>query len=176
MEGDGASVSPVVAALAGVVVGGILNFALAQIAGWRQDRRVTRGIARLLDRGFLIAILAVDDALKSKKWPPESSDFRFQTEGWPEYRVELARIVHEDWEFDPIDDAFRLLALENERLVAGRASYDGERLKKLFDQIQAARIVLSWHSDSTRKRLRRHMSGAVSKAARPFRKIVERRA
>jgi hypothetical protein len=139
--------STAVAALAGVVVGAVLTYALAWRLDRRRDRLRAHGAARLLREDVFDGLLLVHAALAHERWPiresepalyalPVGADHcrHFRLDNWHRLAPDFTAAVpdFEDWE--DVALAFDAMEAENHRLDSGEGRFDRPTLDHLRDR------------------------------------------
>jgi hypothetical protein len=146
--------SPVAAALLGVVVGAAVNHILARLLDRRRDRRVVVGAARLLFRDVMMFALALHEAIAEAAWPPPNSGARLRLENWQRLAPDLSAAMASRDDFEDVCLAFESL----EDLLSppdGSPPLEVEHLKRILERdAMGAADVLGRLQSSPRARVR----------------------
>jgi hypothetical protein len=132
----------VVAGLAGVAVGALLNFALTQLLERQRARRGVRGVARILKRDLLGAFMALQAGLAHHSWPHEPNH-QFRLDHWQELRVQLAGAMGDRHDFESVYIAFEWMEAENQRFQeVAELTFDEAHLRKVQTHVVGQAMFL----------------------------------
>lgn len=135
-----------VAALAGVVLGGLITGGVTFLMQWRRERRDANAARRVVESELTEAARAVSDALDGGGWPPGWDRWgKRWSESWAMYRPVLAVGMPDD-AFEKVAGAYLYMGLLENGLAAGPrelSTSDETFLRDVSSHVDAAKRMMA---------------------------------